>query len=156
MECLASFAHPSPFFVSGRAATESWRRNKTVSMAALSRKATDLFFFAEGRTKKNCNLLSVATQRWFCCSIPQFSRWCHYVCAPLPELLQARGQTLGGGTAWGPGTGAHHPLSLPNVAGGAHAWCLDTFRIGEEGMGLDALCGYTAEDSHTGSQNTTT
>lgn len=48
------------------------------------------------------------------------------------------------------------PLSLPNVAGGAHAWCLDTFRIGEEGTGLDALCGYTAEDSHTGSQNPTT
>lgn len=156
MECLASFAHPSPFFVSGRAATESWRRNKTVSMAALSRKATDLFFFAEGRTKKNCNLLSVATQRWFCCSIPQFSRWCHYVCAPLPVLLQARGQTLGGALPGDQERVPTTPLSLPNVAGGAHAWCLDTFRIGEEGMGLDALCGYTAEDSHTGSQNPTT
>lgn len=114
MECLASFAHPSPFFVSGRAATESWRRNKTISMTALSRKARDLFFL-QREEQKNCHLLSAATQRWFCCSIPQFSRWCHYVRAPLPVLLQARGQTLGG-TAWGPGTGAHHLLSLPNCS----------------------------------------
>lgn len=77
------------------------------------------------------------------------------VCS-APGAAPSQRTDTGGGTAWGPGTGAHHPLSLPNVAGGAHAWCLDTFRIGEEGTGLDALCGYTAEDSHTGSQNPTT
>lgn len=48
------------------------------------------------------------------------------------------------------------PSPCPAVAGEAHTWCLDAFRTGEEGTGLDALRGYTAEDSHAGPQNPTT
>lgn len=155
MECLASFAHPSPFFVSGRAATESWRRNKTISMTALSRKATDLFFFCRGKNKKIATFYQQQLNDGFAVQSPSSHA------GAITCVLRSRCCSKPEDRHWGalPGDQERVPTTsspCPTVAGGAHAWCLDAFRTGEEGMGLDALCGYTAEGSHTGSQNTTT
>lgn len=137
MECLASFAHPSPSFASDRAAIESWKRgNEATSMAALSTKATG------GKSKKKRKeKKSPATSNLH--KVEEIiSAFKPSVFSLLPPYVCSKD--------W---DGAASPC--PAAAGEVHAWCLLTLRMGEEGKAADASCWCTADGSHTGYQNPT-
>lgn len=104
VECLALFAHPSPSFVSDKAAIESWKRGyEAMLMGTPCRKTTN---FHRDEQKNPAAFHQQKLKDDFSIRPPQFSRWHHCGHTLLPLLLQACGHMLGwelpGDKGWAP------------------------------------------------------